>query len=65
MDYYFDLYEFFDNRRVRFVKLKLKYSAQDYWTIVKRQLARTYVRPIETWDEMKGKLKNKIYSLFL
>jgi len=39
MDYYFDLYEFFDNRRVRFVKLKLKYSAQDYWTIVKRQLA--------------------------
>jgi len=30
MDYYFDLYEFSDKRRVWFAKQKLKHSAQDY-----------------------------------
>ena len=64
MDYYFDFYEFSDNCRVQFVKLKLKYSAQDYWTTVERQLVRTYARLIETWDEMKEKLKEK-FILFL
>jgi len=46
MDYYFVLYEFSDKRRVRLAKLKLKYSAQDYWTTVERQLVRTYARPM-------------------
>jgi len=55
MDYYFDSYELSDARRVWFVKWKLKSSAMNYWTTVKKQLARTYARPIEMWDEMKEK----------
>ena len=30
MDYYFDLYEFFNARRVQFAKRKLKVLALDY-----------------------------------
>ena len=38
---------------------KLKSAAIYYWNSVERQLYRTYSRLIETWDEMKEKLKEK------
>ena len=44
---------------VWFPKLKLKYSTQNYWTTVERQLARTYARLLETWDEINEKFKEK------
>jgi len=59
LGYYFDLYELFDVSKVGFVMCKLKSAVLNYWTSVERQLGRTYARPIETWDEMKEKLKEK------
>ena len=48
LDYYFDLYELSEARRVQFAKCKLRSTTLDYWTIVERQLERTYFRPVET-----------------
>ena len=48
LDYYFDFYEFSDAHIVQFAKGKLKVLVIDYWTIVEKQLERTYFRPIDT-----------------
>ena len=48
LDYYFDLYELSEARRVQFAKCKLRSTTLDYWIIVERQLERTYFRPVET-----------------
>jgi len=34
LDYYFDLYKFFDERRFKFAKGKLKVLALYYWTAI-------------------------------
>ena len=46
LDYYFDLYESSDARRVQFPMCKLKFAALYYWSTVERELERIYARPI-------------------
>ena len=57
MQDYFDWYAMPDNRKVRFVKAKLKGVAREWWYNIENQLHRTNQPPIETWDEMKLKMK--------
>ena len=40
MNQFFDLYNLFENRKVRFVKMKLSGFAQLYWESVEESLAR-------------------------
>ena len=57
MEDYFDWYAMSDNRKVRFVKAKLKGTAHLWWYNIENQLHRTGQPPIDTWDEMKLKMK--------
>ena len=55
MEDYFDWYAMPKNRKVRFVKAKLKRAAHLWWYNIKNQLHKTGQPPIDTWDEMKLK----------
>ncbi|RVW50945.1 Transposon Tf2-12 polyprotein [Vitis vinifera] len=46
-----------ENRKVRFVKAKLKGAARLWWHNIENQAHRTGQPPIDTWDEMKLKMK--------
>ena len=46
-----------ENRKVRFVKEKLKGAACLWWYNIENQLHRTDQPPIDTWDEVKLKMK--------
>ena len=46
-----------DNRKVRFVKAKLKGTTRLWWYNIENQLHRTSQPPVYTWDEMKLKMK--------
>ncbi|MQM11517.1 hypothetical protein Taro_044424 [Colocasia esculenta] len=59
MDRYFEWYEMTDGRRVRFAKMKLLGQAQTYWVNVESLLMQRYQDRIETWDDMKDKLREK------
>ncbi|MQM18456.1 hypothetical protein Taro_051448 [Colocasia esculenta] len=59
MDRYFEWYEMTDSRRVRFAKMKLLGQAQTYWVNVESLLMQRYQHRIETWDDMKAKLREK------
>ncbi|MQM18642.1 hypothetical protein Taro_051636 [Colocasia esculenta] len=59
MDRYFEWYEMTDGRRVRFAKMKLLGQAQTYWVNVESLLIQRYQDRIETWDDMKAKLREK------
>ena len=54
---YFDWYAMPENRKVRFVKAKLKGAARLWWHHIENQVHRTGQPPIDTWDEMKLKMK--------
>ena len=57
MEDYFDWYEMPENRKVCFVKAKLKGAALLWWYNIENQLHITGQPPIDTWDEMKLKMK--------
>ena len=57
MEDYFDWYAMPENRKVRFMKGKLKGAAPLWWYNIENQLHRTDQPPIDTWDEMKLKMK--------
>ncbi|MQM16833.1 hypothetical protein Taro_049791 [Colocasia esculenta] len=57
MDRYFQWYDMTDGRRVRFAKMKLLSQAQTYWVNVESLLMQRYQDRIETWDDMKAKLR--------
>ncbi|RVW83819.1 Transposon Ty3-G Gag-Pol polyprotein [Vitis vinifera] len=57
MEDYFDWYAMPENRKVRFVKAKLKGAARLWWHNIENQVHRTGQPPIDTWDEMKLKMK--------
>ena len=53
MEDYFDWYAMPENRKVRFVKAKLKGATRLWWHNIENQVHRTGQPPIDTWDEMK------------
>jgi len=55
---YFDWYRFPDAARLLFVRRKLVGSTNTYWTSVERHCVR-HIVVIESWEEMKEKLKEK------
>ena len=56
---YFDWYDMTDDRRVRFSKMKLVGFAKIWWTGVEGDIRRMGLSPINTWEEMKAKLREK------
>lgn len=56
---YFEWFSVPENRKVRFVKLKLKGAARAWWGNVEEQLSRTRQPPIQDWVEMKARLETK------
>ncbi|KAH7571079.1 hypothetical protein JRO89_XS05G0249400 [Xanthoceras sorbifolium] len=48
-----------EERKVRFVKMKLKGPACAWWSSVEEQLRRTHQPSIIKWEEMKGRLKTQ------
>ena len=57
LENYFDWYAMPDNRKVRFVKAKLKGVAGLWCYNIENQLHIMGQPPIDTWDEMKLKMK--------
>ncbi|WJZ83015.1 hypothetical protein VitviT2T_002731 [Vitis vinifera] len=57
MEDYFDWYAMPENRKVHFVKAKLKGAARLWWHNIENQVHRTGQPPIDTWNEMKLKMK--------
>jgi hypothetical protein len=56
---YFEWFSVPENRKVRFVKLKLKGAARAWWGNVEEQLSRTHQPPIRDWIEMKARMETK------
>ncbi|KAI9160345.1 hypothetical protein LWI28_007308 [Acer negundo] len=56
---YFDWFSVPDDRKVRFVKLKLKGPARAWWSSVEEQIRPTRQAPITEWEEMKERLESK------
>ncbi|KAI9168893.1 hypothetical protein LWI28_003522 [Acer negundo] len=56
---YFDWFSVPEERKVRFVKLKLKGPARAWWSSVEEQLRRTHQAPIIDWVEMRDRLESK------
>ncbi|KAL5823297.1 hypothetical protein ACOSQ4_021197 [Xanthoceras sorbifolium] len=48
-----------EDRKVRFVKFKLKGSARVWWSSIEERLRRTLQAPIIKWEDMKEKLETK------
>ena len=59
MDRYFEWYEMTNFRRVRFAKMKLIGQAQTYWQNVESLLMQRHQPQVETWEEMKERLRQK------
>ena len=57
MENYFDWYVMPENRKVCFVKTKLKGATHLWWHNIENQLYRIGQPPIDTWDEIKLKMK--------
>jgi len=64
MDQFFGWYNLFENRRVRFAKIKLNGTSQFYWESVEESLIRRDQPPITDWVEMKTKLEEKYLPYF-
>lgn len=60
---YFDWFNLAAERKVRFVKMKLKGQARVWWHSVEEQLHRLRQPPIADWEEMKLKLQENIFPL--
>ena len=63
MEDYFDRYAMSDNRKVFFVKAKLKGAARLQWYNIENQLHRTGQPPIDTWGKMKLKMKERFLPI--
>ena len=59
MDRYFEWYDMPDQRRVHFDKMRLLGRAQTYWMNVENLVQQRHQDPIDTWDDMKVKLREK------
>ena len=59
MEDYFDWYAMLENRKFNFVKAKLKGAARLWWYNIENQLQIMSQPPIDTWDEMKLKMKER------
>ena len=57
MEDYFDWHEMPENRKFHFVKAKLKRTVCLWQHNIENQLHRTRQPPIDTWDQMKLKIK--------
>jgi hypothetical protein len=56
---YFDWFAVSEERKVRYIRMKLKGHARVWWGSVEEQLQRTQRPPISHWEEMKERLKEK------
>ncbi|KAL5753928.1 hypothetical protein ACOSP7_022148 [Xanthoceras sorbifolium] len=56
---YFDWFSVPEDRKVRFVKLKLKGSARVWWSSIEERLRHTRQASITEWEDMKEKLETK------
>jgi len=56
---YFDWFAVSEDRKVRYVRMKLKGHARAWWGSVEEQLRRTRRPAISNWEEMKERLKEK------
>ncbi|RVX17088.1 Transposon Ty3-I Gag-Pol polyprotein [Vitis vinifera] len=54
-----------ENRKVRFVKAKLKGATCLWWHNIENQVHRTGQPPIDTWDEMKLKMKEHFLPIIM
>ncbi|MQL73174.1 hypothetical protein Taro_005543 [Colocasia esculenta] len=59
MDHYFEWFGMSKARKVRFAKMKLLGQGKAYWTNVENQFRHQRQEPIEAWEEMKAKLREK------
>ncbi|MQM04561.1 hypothetical protein Taro_037356 [Colocasia esculenta] len=59
MNRYFDWLGMSDPRRAFFAKTMLRGRALTYWTNLEERLAERFEEPIDTWDEMKARLREK------
>jgi hypothetical protein len=59
LDDYFEWFNLTFERKVRFVKMKLKGQARVWWYSVEEQLHRLRRAPILDWEEMRLKLQEK------
>jgi len=56
---YFDWFSVSEDRKVRYVRMKLKGHARAWWGSVEEQLQRTHRSTVSNWAEMKERLKEK------
>ena len=56
---YFDWFFVSEDRKVCYVRMKLKGHARAWWGSVKEQLRRTQRAPMSNWGEIKEQLKEK------
>lgn len=56
---YFDWFGLFAERKVHFVRMKMKGQLSVWWQSVEEQLHRLHQPPILDWEEMKLKLQEK------
>ncbi|KAF5448338.1 hypothetical protein F2P56_028883 [Juglans regia] len=56
---YFDWFSVSKDRKVRYVRMKLKGHARAWWGSMEEQLRRTQRAPVSNWEEMKERLKEK------
>ncbi|KAG6745122.1 hypothetical protein POTOM_051766 [Populus tomentosa] len=56
---YIDWFAVSEDRKVRYVRMKLKGHARAWWGSVEEQLRRTHRPAICNWEEMKERLKEK------
>ncbi|XP_021817152.1 uncharacterized protein LOC110759412 [Prunus avium] len=59
LENYFEWKPMAEDRKVLFVKLKLKSTALQWWKRVEEQRARQGKQKINTWDRMKSKLRKQ------
>ena len=59
MDHFFEWYDFSEEKRARFAKMKLIARAKLHWESVENHLRRTHQLSITSWQEMKAKLSEK------
>jgi hypothetical protein len=59
MDHFFEWYDFSEEKRARFAKMKLIARAKLHWESVENHLRKTHQLPITGWQEMKAKLSEK------
>ncbi|MQL91057.1 hypothetical protein Taro_023661 [Colocasia esculenta] len=59
MNRYFDWLGMLDPRRGFFAKTMLRGRVLTYWTNLEERLAQRFEEPIDTWDEMKARLREK------